>query len=373
MKSPVVIVGGGLSGLYAARLLAAADRLSSHRGARAAGRADLVGRRRRQARDGFSRLRSRPLLVLAGHAADDGAAGRGIGADRVRATGAMAMSWSSGRRASRYSVLAVYGEMASSFRIAGGTAALVAALAAGLPKDERSLGPASHPRAIAGRRRRAAGARRRWRGYFDHAGRVIFALPPRLLESSVAFTPPLSPEIRARWRATPTWMAPHAKFLAVYEQAFWRGKGLSGMAQSMVGPCTEIHDASASAGGAALFGFLGRARRGAAKRRRGGAQGPLRRATGPAVRSRGGSSGRDLLQGLGGRSLDRDGGRPRCAAGHPERHRPCPGSIRPGRPAPLMAGSETASGHPGYLEGALEAAARAVASLAKAGAADEAM
>lgn len=52
-------------------------------------------------------------------------------------------------------------------------------------------------------------------------------------------------------------MAGQAKIVAVYENAFWRDAGLSGSAQSMVGPLAEVHDASASEGDPALFGFVG--------------------------------------------------------------------------------------------------------------------
>lgn len=38
---------------------------------------------------------------------------------------------------------------------------------------------------------------------------------------------------------------------------FWRSAGLSGTAQSVVGPLAEIHDATTSSGSAALFGFVG--------------------------------------------------------------------------------------------------------------------
>ncbi|MDE2121529.1 MAG: FAD-dependent oxidoreductase, partial [Betaproteobacteria bacterium] len=51
--------------------------------------------------------------------------------------------------------------------------------------------------------------------------------------------------------------APHAKYFAVYEQAFWREQGLSGEARSARGPLVEIHDASMPGGAAALFGFVG--------------------------------------------------------------------------------------------------------------------
>jgi monoamine oxidase len=52
-------------------------------------------------------------------------------------------------------------------------------------------------------------------------------------------------------------MAPHAKFFALYDRPFWRDAGLSGTAQSLVGPLAEIHDATTASGKAALFGFLG--------------------------------------------------------------------------------------------------------------------
>ena len=73
----------------------------------------------------------------------------------------------------------------------------------------------------------------------------------------MAFTPALEPATARLWRETATWMAPHAKFFALYERAFWREAGLSGTAQSMVGPMAEMHDATTASGRAALFGFLG--------------------------------------------------------------------------------------------------------------------
>ncbi|HEX7985505.1 MAG TPA: FAD-dependent oxidoreductase, partial [Duganella sp.] len=56
---------------------------------------------------------------------------------------------------------------------------------------------------------------------------------------------------------TATWMAPHAKYVAIYDEPFWRAQGLSGSAHSGGGPLGEIHDASMQGGSAALFGFLG--------------------------------------------------------------------------------------------------------------------
>lgn len=89
------------------------------------------------------------------------------------------------------------------------------------------------------------------------AEHVLLALPPRLLEHNVEFVPALPPALAQQWRATATWMAPHAKYVAVYDTPFWREQGLSGEARSAHGPLGEIHDASMPGGSAALFGFFG--------------------------------------------------------------------------------------------------------------------
>jgi monoamine oxidase len=88
------------------------------------------------------------------------------------------------------------------------------------------------------------------------ASQVLLALPPRLAADSIAFDPALPPPLLRQWQATPTWMAPHAKYLAVYDTPFWRKYSLSGSARSAIGPMGEIHDASMPGGSAALFGFL---------------------------------------------------------------------------------------------------------------------
>lgn len=89
------------------------------------------------------------------------------------------------------------------------------------------------------------------------AAQVILALPPRLLAASIAFAPALAAETVTRWRNTATWMASNAKFFALYDRPFWREADLSGTAQSGVGPLVEIHDATTASGSAALFGFVG--------------------------------------------------------------------------------------------------------------------
>ncbi len=89
------------------------------------------------------------------------------------------------------------------------------------------------------------------------ARHVLLALPPRLVAGRIAFEPALPQELMTQWQRTATWMAPHAKYVAVYETPFWRDNGLSGAARSAIGPLTEIHDASTVDSHGALFGFFG--------------------------------------------------------------------------------------------------------------------
>ncbi|MEP4035658.1 FAD-dependent oxidoreductase [Pseudophaeobacter sp.] len=94
------------------------------------------------------------------------------------------------------------------------------------------------------------------------AERIILALPPRLA-AELSFAPALSRAQLQALTAIPTWMGGQAKFVALYDQPFWREDGFSGDAISRSGPLAEIHDASPpqtalnSGAPAALFGFLG--------------------------------------------------------------------------------------------------------------------
>jgi monoamine oxidase len=89
------------------------------------------------------------------------------------------------------------------------------------------------------------------------AGCVLLAVPPRLAVANIEFAPALPDALSKAWRNTATWMAPHAKYIAAYDRPFWRDEGFSGEARSATGPLAEIHDASMPGGGAALFGFFG--------------------------------------------------------------------------------------------------------------------
>jgi monoamine oxidase len=140
--------------------------------------------------------------------------------------------------------------MGGSMRIAGGIVQLVDALVAGLPEDRIHLG--SCVEAVD----REDGVRLA-DGQTWQAQQLVLALPPRVA-ALLTFSPVLTPEQMRCLERIPTWMAGHAKFVAVYETPFWRASGLSGDAMSRRGPLAEIHDASGRDGApAALFGFLG--------------------------------------------------------------------------------------------------------------------
>ncbi|MEM8862158.1 MAG: NAD(P)/FAD-dependent oxidoreductase [Chloroflexota bacterium] len=100
------------------------------------------------------------------------------------------------------------------------------------------------------------------------ADRVALAIPPRL-GAAITINPVLPQPAVHALNNTPTWMAGHAKFFALYNEPFWRPKGLCGTAISRRGPLAEIHDASPNSGEVfSLFGFVGidAARRAAAGR-----------------------------------------------------------------------------------------------------------
>lgn len=149
-----------------------------------------------------------------------------------------------------------YGTSPPSMRLRGGMAALVEALHGSLKAGRTVVGQKVLAVRLAGRHvdvvsRDAAGALSTLR-----AEQVLLAVPPRLAHASITFSPPLPTPIARKWQHTATWMAPHAKYVAVYDTPFWREAGLSGEARSGRGPLGEIHDASMPGGSAALFGFF---------------------------------------------------------------------------------------------------------------------
>ena len=149
-----------------------------------------------------------------------------------------------------------FATMAGSLRLANGMASLTDALAAQLPTDRIRLQHAvRHVRlnedSIEVRYRKAEhGA--------IQARHLVCAVPPRVLSETISFDPALTAAQQQAIQALPTWMAAHAKVIAIYGRPFWREAGLSGGGISRHGPLAEIHDASPpDASEGALFGFVG--------------------------------------------------------------------------------------------------------------------
>lgn len=84
--------------------------------------------------------------------------------------------------------------------------------------------------------------------------RVIVAMPPRVA-LKMSFEPPLAQGVTKILQTVPTWMGHSRKCVITYEKAFWREAGLSGFVFSHVGPIGELHDASTPTQ-PALFGFI---------------------------------------------------------------------------------------------------------------------
>jgi monoamine oxidase len=87
---------------------------------------------------------------------------------------------------------------------------------------------------------------------------VVLAIPPRIAAETIDFGQDISASVLGAMRKVPTWMAGQAKIMALFDRPFWREAGLSGDAISRMGPMVEIHDASPAHGGPyGLFGFVG--------------------------------------------------------------------------------------------------------------------
>ena len=255
-RTKVAIVGAGLAGLHAARLLRAThvDFVLLEARDRPGGRILTVDAAGRPAADGFD-LGPSWYWPHTQPAIGELVAELGLDSFAQHGEGDVIVERMSREGPQRY-----HGGVQEplSFRLVGGTGALVDALLRDLPRERLRLGARVAAMALdEGDSVRLTIHRADGGTESLVADHVIAALPPRLIEAAVTFTPAQDPATARRWRETPTWMAPHAKFLAVYERPFWREAGLSGTAQSMVGPMPEMHDATTASGQAALFGFVG--------------------------------------------------------------------------------------------------------------------
>ena len=254
MSHPVVVIGAGLSGLYASHLLAQAGQ-----------RVFLVEARERL---GGRILSHAPTASI--HRVDLGPSWFwpsmnprvqnlldqfGLDSFAQHSRGAAVVEAADGQLHKHHSA---WVQSPESFRITGGMQALTDSLWGQL-KDKvqlqahtRVTAMTQHPPAVELTLENDQG---KW---IQSASHVVLTIPPRLMAQDVALEPAWPEAMVQDMRATPTWMAGHAKFVAVYPSAFWRDEGLSGDGMSHRGPMSEIHDASDASGqAAALFGFVG--------------------------------------------------------------------------------------------------------------------
>ncbi len=254
MSYPVVVIGAGLSGLYASWLLQQAGQRVLLVDAR-----DRIGGRvlSQGPADSAHRVDLGPSWFWPGMnpRMEQLLAQLGLAHYPQHTRGAVVVEGADGKL---YKHQSTWEQSPSSQRIAGGTQALIEAFYAQVKEQvhfkasTRVLGMTLRPHAVELEFEDASG---RWSQLAQH---VVVTVPPRLMAQDLALEPAWPEALIADMTSTPTWMAGQAKFVAVYPQAFWREAGLSGTAMSQRGPMVEIHDASDASGQqAALFGFVG--------------------------------------------------------------------------------------------------------------------
>jgi monoamine oxidase len=93
------------------------------------------------------------------------------------------------------------------------------------------------------------------------ADELMLAMPPRIIAQYLTNKKWVSSLLLTSLQQSQTWMAGQAKFVATYATPFWREQGLSGQIFSQTGPMVEVHDASTdihqNSGSFGLFGFIG--------------------------------------------------------------------------------------------------------------------
>lgn len=195
------------------------------------------------------------------------------------------------------------------------------------------------------------------------ANAIVLALPPRIVQQSIQFSPGLPSHVLDAWRSIPTWMAVHCKILFIYDSPFWREQGLSGEVFSQVGPLSEIYDgSSANEAVFALTSFVGIS---ALQRQQLGQQKLIDASLAQLQRLFGERSLQTLDIHIKDWSQDPDTATALDPAGpfhHPHYPETLPTHFWNRRL--WLAGTEVANEHAGYLEGALESAEQVLNQIA---------
>lgn len=143
---------------------------------------------------------------------------------------------------------------APSYRIAGGTSALIEALRLALAPGSVYMG--TQVTAITGLSTGVQIATANGQAF--HANKVVLCLPPQLAARTISIHPALPAEVSGIFNTVHTWMEGAVKFTIEYASGFWRKNGFSGMLYSHAGIITEMYDHTNVEGTAfALTGFLG--------------------------------------------------------------------------------------------------------------------
>ncbi len=140
-----------------------------------------------------------------------------------------------------------------SFRIAGGTDKVIQRLANSLDQCDIRLNAV-----VKSIRKMDAKLEVKTESNLFEADFVISTLPPKLLVDSINFYPSLPDEFIDIASQTHTWMAESIKVALTFKKPFWRNPDSSGTIFSNVGPVSEMYDHSGS-NHYALKGFMNNA------------------------------------------------------------------------------------------------------------------
>ena len=195
-------------------------------------------------------------------------------------------------------------------------------------------------------------------GRIFRGDQAFICLPPQVAAAQIRFSPSLPASLREILPEVQTWMAGAVKFTIEYAAPFWRDNGYSGMLYSHAGVITEMYDhTNFEENKFGLTGFLNSgAQHYEAAARREYVLSQLSTLLGPKAANPTGYYDKVWNEPtlLAGQQIFR------CAHynnGHPLLQK----AYLKGRL--YFAGSETASAHPGYMEGAVTAASKAAAQL----------
>lgn len=128
----------------------------------------------------------------------------------------------------------------SAYRIKGGTFSIIDALYQRIGKENVILNTEVNCIIVEGNKIKIIDSL----GNIYFSKQVIIALPPKVANDMIKFTPNLPEGINQIMKKTQTWMSGSVKFSVEYKKAFWKDNGFSGSIFSQSGLATEIYDHS---------------------------------------------------------------------------------------------------------------------------------